>query len=200
VRLGHVNTSDYVHEIQLVGQFAYLVTGAGAGHLEIVDVSQPDQPKLVGSLTFDSSAAGVRVVRDIAYVAATFGGLQVVDVSNPAVPVLVGSIDTIGAASGVDVVGDLAYVAATSAGLQVVEVQLLPASVGLPHLQIRRSGQQLELSWPAGRPGVKLQRRASFAPEHSWQDVPANLTEADGITRVIVDTAGASGYFRLLTP
>lgn len=108
-------------------------------------------------------------------------------------------MDSVDGASGLDVVGNLAHLVSGS-GLQIVEVLLSAPSVAAPALQLRKSSQQLELKWPASLPGLKLQRRASFAPEHSWQDVSANVVETDAVARVTVEAAGTGGFFRLLAP
>ncbi len=193
-----METLGYVFGMEVVGNFAYLGSG---GHLEVVDVSQPDRPVTVGRVALQSSETRmVRVVDNTAYVAAWDGGLQVVDVTNPAVPQLLGSFDTVGVAIGVDVAGNLAYVAAAEAGLKVVEVRLQAPQVSAPGLRVGAVGGWLELAWPVTLTGVKLQHRESFAPENAWQDLPAARVEVNGEVRVNLEAVGNSGYFRLLMP
>ena len=66
----------------------YLAVAAGDGIL-IVDVSDPEAPKKVGSLDTDGYARGVYVSGSHAYIADHDNGLVVVDVSDPENPALV---------------------------------------------------------------------------------------------------------------
>jgi hypothetical protein len=90
--------------------------------LQIVDVSDPAAPALLGSYDTPGGAEAVQVVGSTAYVADHDEGLQIVDVSNPAAPALLGTYDTPGWALDVQVVGSTAYVADHDEGLQIVDV------------------------------------------------------------------------------
>ena len=91
--------------------------------LQVIDVSTPSSPQIIGSV--DYAGMGLQMSRSLAlWPTWRIGtsGLQVVDVSNPASPQIIGSMDTPGEAWGVTVVGSTAYVADYVSGLQVIDV------------------------------------------------------------------------------
>ena len=94
---------------------------ASAG-LQIIDVSNPASPVLVGAYDTSDFARDVYVSGSLAYVADWRAGLQVIDVSNPASPIRRGGYDTSGYAYDVFVSGSLAYIADRDAGLQIIDV------------------------------------------------------------------------------
>ncbi|MFO0795377.1 MAG: hypothetical protein U0586_15100, partial [Candidatus Brocadiaceae bacterium] len=71
-----------------MGKTAY-VADYGSG-LQVIDVSKPSAPKLLGSSDTPGSAWGVAVVGKTAYVADWDRGLQIIDVSTPSAPKLLG--------------------------------------------------------------------------------------------------------------
>jgi hypothetical protein len=76
--------------------------------LEVIDITNPPSPYIVGSMHVHAS--DVAVSGDYAYVAGS--GLKVIDITNPASPQLVGGVDTPGyVAVGVALSGGHAYVA-----------------------------------------------------------------------------------------
>ncbi len=100
--------------------FAY-VASENAG-LEVVDVSNPLSPTLIGAYDSGSSfSQDVAVSGTTAYIADTHG-LQLVNVSDPAHPSGMGYCDTPGEAYGVAVSGTAAYVADGSRGISVVDI------------------------------------------------------------------------------
>jgi murein DD-endopeptidase MepM/ murein hydrolase activator NlpD/PKD repeat protein len=90
--------------------------------LQVIDVSDPANPRRVGGYYTSGYAEGVAVSGNYAYVADFDAGLQVIDVSDPANPRRVGGYDTIGYAQGVAISGNYAYLAVPDAGLQVIDV------------------------------------------------------------------------------
>ncbi|MGR3310440.1 MAG: SBBP repeat-containing protein, partial [Candidatus Brocadiales bacterium] len=95
--------------IYVADNIAYVANG-GTG-LEIVDISVPTNPTLLGSFDTPVWARNVHVSGNIAYVTDGIGGLQIIDVSIPTSPTLLGSFDTPGRAWDVFVSGKTAYVA-----------------------------------------------------------------------------------------
>ena len=79
--------------------------------MQIIDVSNPQNPALVGSYDTPIYAYSVIVSNNIAYEADGYSGLQIIDVSNPQNPALLGSYDTPGYASSVFVSNNIAYIA-----------------------------------------------------------------------------------------
>ncbi|MEW6380204.1 MAG: chitobiase/beta-hexosaminidase C-terminal domain-containing protein [bacterium] len=90
--------------------------------LQIIDISQPDQPAIRGSYDTPGWASGVQVQSNFAYIADGYSGLQVIDISRPDAPALTGSYDTPGYAYGVFVRGTCAYVADDRCGLQIIDI------------------------------------------------------------------------------
>lgn len=116
--------------VAVSGNLAYLGIGL---RLQIVDVSDPTQPRLVGmsqpcaDLLQDVVVIGKRV-----YAAAGSAGLLVLDITDPSQPALLGSWVSSGYAEGVTVVGKYAYLADGSLGLKVIDISNpeLPVEVG----------------------------------------------------------------------
>ena len=109
-------------DLFVLGTRAYVA--AGTAGLQVVDISDPVAPALMGGYNTDGKAEGVYVADNlVAYIADGAEGLQVIDVSKPAKPKRLGGYKTGGYASGVWVVGDIAYLAdGASKGLQIFDV------------------------------------------------------------------------------
>ena len=92
--LGSFPTTGSAVRLQVIGTLAYVTTD---DRLQIVDVSDPAQPSLVGELTFPDLPEDVEVLGDVAYVSAQAGNgflLHLVDVSNPAAPAVLSDFPT----------------------------------------------------------------------------------------------------------
>jgi len=115
--------------VAVAGGWAYV---AGGSSLQIVDVSNPTMPRIMGSAPLSGGTRDLAVVGSIAYVLTAAGSLEIVDVSDPANPLPLGSYSTIGSAWDLDVAGGRAYIAAWSGGLSVVDVSnpALPSLLG----------------------------------------------------------------------
>jgi len=105
--IGSVNTPDRANDVAVSGSLAYVADDSG---LQVIDVSNPKNPKIISSVEMPSSASGLTLSGSLVYVADMEGGLQIVDVSNPKNSRIIGSVDTPGAAAGVAVSGSLAYI------------------------------------------------------------------------------------------
>jgi hypothetical protein len=104
----------------------------GHSGLQILDISNPVAPAILGGIDTPSFATAVAVSGNYAYVADGSTGLIAIDVSVPASPVIAGIAPTPGGAFDVKVVGHLAHVAAYFSGLQIVDISdpTLPTLVG----------------------------------------------------------------------
>ena len=104
----------------MVDGIAYVA--ANVAGLQLINVSNPTNPSLLGSFNTAGTAYAVSVVGGLAYVADDFG-LQLINVSNPTNPSLLGSFNTARPVFGVSVVGGIAYVALPDAAcLQMFDV------------------------------------------------------------------------------
>ena len=99
--------------------YAYIANGPAG--LQIVEVTNPSMPKLLGAVDTPSGARGLAVVGDLVYVADSFAGLQIVDASDRGAPIIIGNVGTF-RARGVAVRDSYAYIADAENGLQIVDV------------------------------------------------------------------------------
>ncbi len=120
------------HDLAVVGSTVYIA--AGEAGLQVVDASDPVNPKVVGS--HDTAghtwaialAQGDQQARTYAYLADEYNGLRVIDVSDPFTPAEVGAYDLPGQYEffhGVAIEGNYAYVAdggLMDTGLRVVNI------------------------------------------------------------------------------
>jgi len=77
----------------------------------VIDISDPANPVIFGSVDTPGNAYGVAVAGNYAYVADESAGLQVIDISDPANPAIAGSVYTPDNAYDVTVAGNYSYVA-----------------------------------------------------------------------------------------
>jgi len=96
----------------------------GRNGLWILDISEPDQPQVVGQFTLGSlvQAQDVAVSQDIAYLAYGKEGVFLLDVSDPSFPFEIGHIDPGGQAMGVEINGDVLSLAAGDSGVYLIDV------------------------------------------------------------------------------
>lgn len=118
----HSNGERATYDVFTSGTRAYVAcrSTSDLGCLDIVDISNPESPVLLGSSTPDNlqgPPSGIYVTNDKAYVMGDM--LVIIDISNPANPTPVGSY-TPGGAS-VYVSGTVAYLG-TNEGFQIVDV------------------------------------------------------------------------------
>lgn len=121
------NFWDEALDVAVQGDFAYVATGLSG--LQILDISDPENPVAVGSCdNIPGSANGVFVLGDLAFVADGTTGpivsssLRVLDISDPENPVEVGSCDTPGRANDIMISGGYAYVSDQYIGLIVFDL------------------------------------------------------------------------------
>ena len=106
------------------GTKAYLASGSTG--LQIVDITNPTAPILLGSLDTNGTAKKVTLSNDEtkAYVADDVEGLKIINITNPITPTLLGTFNTTGNALGVTLSNDgsKAYVADKYSGLQIIDI------------------------------------------------------------------------------
>jgi len=107
------------HLVEVHGGRLYVVSEKT---LTLHDVSKPEAPVTLGSLTLPEKIWGIRVVGSLVYAAADFYGLAVIDVSDPKAPVLRGRIKTPGQAKNVAIIGTTGLVADHMSGIDIIDV------------------------------------------------------------------------------
>jgi hypothetical protein len=138
VALGSLTIDSPIHNVAIVGEYAYLMVGPGIGRLVIVDISDPQNPTEVHSALPGSwGIEGLAVQGHYLYLAGydlskdePTRGLQVLEIADPANPVVLGRYEGI-APSVLDLVveGERAYIAAGD-GLAVLDVSDPTAPTG----------------------------------------------------------------------
>ncbi|NUQ37108.1 MAG: PQQ-binding-like beta-propeller repeat protein [Caldilineales bacterium] len=120
---------------------AYAYVAAGKGGLQIVDISDPAHPVVIGNYLTEGYAQDVAVASGYVYLTNTpvwdgsgwsGSGLHIVDISDPANPKQMTVYDTPGWEFGVAVVGDTVFVADGDGGLRILDVsdKTAPKEVG----------------------------------------------------------------------
>ncbi|NIP42941.1 MAG: T9SS type A sorting domain-containing protein, partial [candidate division Zixibacteria bacterium] len=87
--------------------------------LKIVDVTDPQNPALTGSLEIDGSAQDVVLDDDLIYLVDDQKGLQVINITDPANPVFQQSLPAVSDGAGVEMAGNYLYVSYNFDGLAV---------------------------------------------------------------------------------
>jgi hypothetical protein len=89
-KVGEYNTLDEALYVTVANNIAYLAEGKSG--IQIIDVTDPQNPHLLGSYYTPGFSTSVCVVDTIAYVANQKSGLQILDVTKPSAPVLLGKL------------------------------------------------------------------------------------------------------------
>ena len=131
--VGSVDTHGSAVGVEVGGNYAYVADSSG---IQVVNVTNPAAPSLVGGYVASSGAAlSLRVQGQYLYSANGGGGVQVLDISNPASPVVVATVGLggFGGAERLDPSGNLLYVATGGPGLTIIDIgnPRTPAVVGL---------------------------------------------------------------------
>ncbi|MFH0790104.1 MAG: PKD domain-containing protein [Candidatus Omnitrophota bacterium] len=126
--------SGPLYGVYVCGKYAYIVLKEG---LQIVDITQPNNPVLVGSCSTPDIAYDIFVSGYYAYIADYRKGVQIIDIRNPSAPVLAGNYDTLGEASAVYVSGNAVYVTNDPAGLYILDMAQKVVSPVSKHWRIR---------------------------------------------------------------
>jgi hypothetical protein len=128
--VGNWNSPGNAAGVEVDGDVVYLADQAAG--VQILDVSDPENPQLLGTYNTTGAAWGVDAEGDWAFVADGSAGLLALNVADPTAPTAGGVYDSPGTAYAVEVAGDLAYVADGAGGLRVVFVKnpLSPYAVG----------------------------------------------------------------------
>lgn|GEM_PF-2051931 len=110
--VGSVNTPGAALGAAKVGNFLLLATGGGlVGGLQLIDITRPPSFSYLGREETDDDAQDLKIVNDIAYIAAANEVLHIIDVSDPRNPTTLGSWDDpFSGGDVVDVQGSLAVV------------------------------------------------------------------------------------------
>ena len=110
-------------DVVVNGTTAYVAEGYYG--VEILDVSQPDNPQLLGSFELMDNSGQIRGVAlsGQTLVVGHGGATSFLDVGDPSAPFLIGAVPSpSGAAASVAISGNHAFVAAGTGGVQVIQL------------------------------------------------------------------------------
>jgi len=131
-RIGNVNTPGEAQSIAVApGRAGLAYVADGAAGLQVIDISDPQHPFIVGGVDTPGFAVDVALLGNSAFVADREAGLQIVDITSPSAPTIIGSLDTPGLAVDLAVVDSLAYIADSDQGLRIVRVSVPSSPVFL---------------------------------------------------------------------
>ncbi len=94
----------------------------GDAGLQVVDVTIPQSPQIIGAINTNGVAQGVDISGDYAYIADGYGGVQVVDITRPDDPRIIRTIDMPDEAVDITISGELAFVADKDAGVRILNL------------------------------------------------------------------------------
>ncbi len=132
--LGNYRTPGSSKGVTLYGDYA--LVGDDDHGLQIIDISNPRQPRWVSKLSWESTlstlglAYTMKRIGSTLYLADHRGGFQIIDLSDIEHPRILGALDTPGKSWAIDVSGHTAFVADDDDGLLIVDVGD-PAQIGL---------------------------------------------------------------------
>jgi hypothetical protein len=116
-RLGSVLARARGH-VSFVGHYAFV---AGGG-LNVIDVTNPKSPPVIGDTDVPGSPNVVAVSGETAFVSAGTGGLQAISIADPTRPTVIANAPTVGRACDVQIAGTYAFVADDSVGVFAVNI------------------------------------------------------------------------------
>ena len=132
--LGNHHTPGSSKGVTLYGDYA--LVGDDDRGLQIIDISNPRQPRWVSELSWESDistlglAYTMKRIGSTLYLADHRGGFQIIDLSDIKHPRILGALDTPGKSWAIDVSGHTAFVADDDDGLLIVDISD-PARIGL---------------------------------------------------------------------
>jgi hypothetical protein len=166
-----------------------LYVADGTAGVQIVDVQDPLNPVIVGSVDTPGNAVDIVVDGGLAYVADSGSGLQVVDVSTPASPSIIGSYDTEGISVKLDKVGSIAYVADTDWGLQLLDVSNPAIPFRRSRLDMPLSANAVDVTVGGSLAHVAAEAQGLVICDVSDPDNPWIIDDVKGGTRNITATS-----------
>ncbi len=115
---GIIHSNGSACDVEISDQFACLASNS---RFQVLDISNPISPLLLGGLNLENDAIGIDIDGNIAYIADWSKGLFVIDFSNPNVPIQLSELCLSSSIHGIDVADNYAYIASAS-GMYIVDV------------------------------------------------------------------------------
>ncbi|NQU05064.1 MAG: T9SS type A sorting domain-containing protein [Calditrichaeota bacterium] len=116
-----LRTEEYYWTCEAVGDLLF-ASRRSEGRLDIIDVSNPEEPQLIGGFRTGSRIEEIEISGDHCYLTTGESGLVILDISEPTEPELVSRYDTEGKAYEIEIEGDHAYLADYENGIIVLDI------------------------------------------------------------------------------
>ena len=126
--------------LAIKGSHAYLTTNSD---LIIIDIADPKKPRRAGRLKIGAPIFGLKVIDQIAFLAATDKGLIIVDVSNPKKPAIIGELRDGGEVRRVGIVDNFCITSDFENGLNILDISNKSKPVKIGNLKFDRIRQFL---------------------------------------------------------
>lgn len=136
------------YKVATAGSYAYIVRNSATGpNFFVINISNPNSPTVVGSMTLTGTPTNVAISGNYAYVSNSLSTaeLQIVNVTTPATPTLAGTYNAIGTAGGlgVSVVGTTAYLTRSANG---GSDEFVVVNAATPSSPVRTMGYSLNVN------------------------------------------------------
>src|SRR6266704_941005 len=145
IRLANHDTPGWAFDVATLGTMA-LVADYSAG-LQLIDLSNPSAPSLIGHYTTAGIATRVLVSESHAIVGHS-AGVDILDLSNPALPFRIGQVQPADPFQDIAISGNSIFIAETSTGGPLGSANLEVFDISNPSLPVLRS----RYNTTAGRP------------------------------------------------
>lgn len=150
VEVGDVSFPSFPYDIVLNGSYAF-VASSNATWLQLIDISAPEEPRLVGGTGEIGIPTGVAVWGSYAYLSDLWEGLRVIDVSDTTNPFVVGSIELPGTGRAIAVSRGYAFVAVGEEGVRILDVSYPNHASPVEVASIETIGEALDVEVEGGR-------------------------------------------------
>lgn len=129
--VGGLNMGETANDLEVVGKYAFVITGSTGNDFHVIDISSPATPVQVASINLAADAQTITVRGRYAYIGLTFTGNEfvVVDIGNPLAPVVVGGANLPTGINDVEVQGRYAYVVTDSIADEFHVIDLIDPAV-----------------------------------------------------------------------
>lgn len=184
--VGSLRLEGVPTNLAVEGRYAYISSRDDKRELEVVDVENPVDPRMIGTYDLDGNfdATGIAVNEKTVYLTRMRGAgddFSIFDVSNPDTPVMIGRYELGADAYDVEVSGSLAYIAASaerSQELQVINIASLESPQFVASLDLPGETPALALAL-AGNALFISQGNVVYSVDISKPEAPAMLGSYD---------------------
>lgn len=202
-------TSGYAQDVLKKDTLLYMAQGEGG--LEIIDISNIENPEVVSTTTDRVRGYSTKIVNydTVVYIAAGSFGVTVVDVANPVEPIVTQENSSMKPAKNLHIMGNYLFTAVSELGVKIADITYLP--VPDPKYNISTSGFALGLTTSSdsaflfvacGEMGLSIydisdlqQISVEYPPRVGWCDTPGKaenviILEEESIAFMACGTAG----------